>query len=55
MNEHIVYVGLDARFGQPRQLMAYLALVPAEHSSGAHRRQGSILTRVSNGIVGRVA
>lgn len=30
------------RFGHPRQLMAYLGLVPTENSSGAKRRQGSI-------------
>ena len=30
------------RFEHPRQLMAYLGLVPGEHSSGERRRQGSI-------------
>ena len=30
------------RFDHPRQLMAFLGLVPGEHSSGAKRRQGSI-------------
>lgn len=30
------------RFGSPRQLMAYLGLVPSEHSSGGSRRQGGI-------------
>jgi transposase len=30
------------RFANPRQLMAYLGLVPCENSSGAHRRQGAI-------------
>ena len=30
------------RFPHPRQLMAFLGLVPGEHSSGAKRRQGSI-------------
>ncbi len=29
------------RFDSPRQLMAYLGLVPSEHSSGAKRRQGA--------------
>ena len=33
------------RFANPRQLMAYVGLVPGEHSSGPKRRQGSI-TRV---------
>lgn len=31
-----------ARFGNPRQLMGYLGLVPSEHSSGSSRRQGGI-------------
>ena len=30
------------RFTSPRQLMAYLGLVPSEHSSGGSRRQGGI-------------
>ena len=30
------------RFKSPRQLMAFLGLVPSEHSSGVSRRQGSI-------------
>jgi len=30
------------RFAHPRQLMAYLGLVPTEDSSGGKRRQGSI-------------
>ena len=37
------------RFTHPRQLMAYLGLVPGEHSSGEHRRQGSI-TKAGNQI-----
>ena len=35
------------RFDSPRQLMAYVGLVPGEHSSGHKRRQGSI-TKASN-------
>ena len=35
-------LGDISRFTSPRQLMAYLGLVPGEHSSGARRRQGSI-------------
>ena len=35
-------VGDFRRFAHPRQLMAYLGLVPSEDSSGGHRRQGSI-------------
>lgn len=30
------------RFGNPRKLMAFLGLVPSEHSSGGTRRQGAI-------------
>ena len=30
------------RFDNPRQLMAYVGLVPSENSSGARRRQGGI-------------
>jgi transposase len=30
------------RFASPRQLMAYLGLVPREDSSGPRRRQGAI-------------
>lgn len=30
------------RFDSPRQLMAFLGLVPSEHSSGGRRRQGAI-------------
>jgi len=35
------------RFDSPRQLMAYVGLVPSEHSSGPRRRQGSI-TKAGN-------
>jgi len=31
-----------SRFDHPRKLMAYLGLVPSEHSSGEHQRRGSI-------------
>jgi transposase len=41
------------RFHSARQLMAYLGLVPSEHSSGGHRRQGSI-TRAGNRHVRRL-
>jgi transposase len=37
-----------SRFRHPRGLMAYLGLVPGEHSSGGKRRQGSI-TKTGNG------
>ncbi len=35
------------RFEHPGQLMAYVGLVPSEHSSGESRRQGSI-TKAGN-------
>ncbi len=41
------------RFDSPRQLMSYLGLVPSEHSSGSHRRQGGI-TKTGNSHVRRV-
>jgi transposase len=41
------------RFSNPRQLMAYLGLVPSEHSSGNTRRQGGI-TKAGNGMARRM-
>lgn len=38
----IAELGDVSRFESPRQLMAYLGLVPSEHSSGSRRRQGHI-------------
>ena len=35
-------LGDISRFESPRQLMAYLGLVPSEHSTGKRRRQGAI-------------
>ena len=46
-------VGDYARFGTPRELMAYLGMVPSESSSGQRRRQGRI-TRTGNGHVRRI-
>jgi transposase len=40
-------IGDFRRFESPRQLMAYLGLVPSEHSSGERRRQGTI-TKAGN-------
>lgn len=42
-----------SRFSKPSQLMAYLGLVPSEHSSGDSRRQGEI-TKSGNGHVRRL-
>jgi transposase len=38
----VAEVGTLSRFEHPRQLMAYLGLVPGEDSSGPRRRQGAI-------------
>ena len=41
------------RFDNPRKLMAYVGLVPGEHSSGPKRRQGSI-TKAGNSAARRM-
>ncbi len=46
-------LGEMRRFGSPRELMAYLGLVPSEHSSGARIRRGAI-NKAGNGHVRRV-
>ncbi len=46
-------LGDISRFDSPRQLMAYLGLVPSEHSSGNRRRQGGI-TLAGNGRARRM-
>ena len=43
----IAELGDLSRFANPRQLMAYLGLVPSEHSSGASIRRGGI-TKAGN-------
>ncbi len=35
------------RYADPRQLMAYLGLIPSEHTSGNHTKRGSI-TKTGN-------
>lgn len=42
-----------ARFDSPRKLMAFVGLVPGEHSSGPRRRQGSI-TKAGNSAARRM-
>ncbi|GAB1584153.1 hypothetical protein PPNSA23_40960 [Phyllobacterium phragmitis] len=42
-------IGDIARFTNPRQLMAWLGLVPSEHSSGSTTRRGRI-TRTGNAL-----
>ena len=49
----VAEVGDVSRFANPRQLMAYLGLVPCEHSSGSTRRQGGI-TKAGNGTARRM-
>ncbi len=46
-------LGDISRFDSPRQLMAYLGLVPSEHTSGPRRRQGGI-TLTGNGHARRM-
>lgn len=49
----VAELGDITRFANPRQLMAYLGLVPSEHSSGGTRRQGAI-TKAGNGSARRM-
>lgn len=49
----IAELGDITRFTNPRQLMAYLGLVPSEHSSGGSRRQGGI-TKAGKGAARRM-
>ena len=44
----VVELGDLTRFTSPRQLAAFVGLIPSEHSSGASRRQGGI-TKAGNG------
>jgi len=49
----VAEIGDLSRFAHPSQLMAYLGLVPSEHSSGEHvKRKG--ITKTGNGHVRRV-
>jgi len=49
----VAEVGDLSRFENPRQLMAYLGLVPSEYSSGNVTRRGGV-TKTGNGHVRRV-
>jgi transposase len=44
----VAEIGDFTRFASPRQLMAYVGLVPSEHSSGASVRRGGV-TKAGNG------
>src|SRR5699024_5728316 len=46
-------LGDITRFDSPAQLMAYLGLVPSEHSSGGSKRQGGI-TKTGNSHARRI-
>jgi transposase len=48
----VAEVGDFTRFANPRQLMAYLGLVPSEHSSGSSVRRGG-LTKTGNVLARR--
>ncbi len=49
----IAEAGDLSRFDNPRQLMAWLGVVPSEHSSGSRVRQGGI-TKAGNGYARRL-
>ena len=49
----IAELGDLTRFDHPRKLMAYLGLVPSEHSTGGNRRLGG-LTKTGNGRARRL-
>jgi len=49
----VAEVGDFRRFANPRQLMAYLGLVPSEHSSGSSIRRAGI-TKAGNSLARRV-
>lgn len=49
----IAELGDLTRFPNPRQLMAYLGLVPSEHSSGASVKRGGI-TKAGNSVARRL-
>ena len=51
--EKYKFVGLDVHFVNAPQLMAYLGVVPSEHSSGESKVRGPI-TKTGNGHVRRV-
>jgi hypothetical protein len=49
----VAELGDITRFSNPRQPMAYIGLVPSEHSSGRSRRQGGI-TKAGNAAARRM-
>jgi len=49
----VAELGDITRFSNPRQLMAFIGLVPSEHTSGRSRRQGEI-TKAGNAVARRM-
>ena len=49
----VTELGDISRFDSPRELMAYIGLVPSEHSSGGKHSRGGI-TKTGNGRVRRL-
>jgi len=49
----VAEIGDFTRFARPRELMGFLGLIPSEHTSGTHRRQGRI-TKTGNSHARRV-
>lgn len=49
----VAELGDITRFSNPRQLMAFIGLVPSEHTSGRSRRQGGI-TKAGNTVARRM-
>lgn len=49
----VAEIGDFRRFGSPRQLMAFVGLIPREYSSGGKERRGGI-TKTGNGHVRRI-
>ena len=47
-------LGDISRFDNPRQLMAYLGVVPSEHSTGKKRRRQGAITLTGNGYARRI-
>lgn len=49
----VAEIGDFTRFARPRELMGFLGLIPSEHTSGSHRRQGRI-TKTGNSHARRI-
>ena len=49
----VAEIGDFTRFARPRELMGFLGLIPSEHTSGNHRRQGHI-TKTGNSHARRI-